>query len=288
MGIGHLSLIDGDRVCMENLHRQILYTPADLGFSKADVAATQLRALNPEINVHAIDAWLDAGNARTLLSGFDVVLDGTDRLATRALIADATALLGVPLVSAALSATQAQITVLNFGPESRHLRDLHADLSEEPKNCAESGVLPHLPGIAASLQVGEMLKILTGRGDVLAGEVLLWDVDQNRVHRLAFSKSHAPRPLSWEEFAHWHRELEIDFDPRLRATFIDVREKNEPESHAPFVRIPLSRLHEEQLPDGALVFACQTGRRSLALTKKLAAHREVYSLRGGFDHWRSP
>jgi adenylyltransferase/sulfurtransferase len=255
---------------------------------KVEVAHERLLALNPEVEVQAIETWLDASNARALLEGYDIVLDGTDRLAIRALIADATALLGIPLISAALSATEAQITVLNFGLKKRHLRDLHPDLSQEPLNCAESGVLPHLPMTAASLQVGEALKILVDRGDVLAGEVLLWDAQRARSHRLAFPETQAPRPRSWKEFAHWHRELEIGFDPALRATFIDVREEGEPESPTPFLRIPMSRLQEEHLPEGALVFACQSGRRSLALTKKLAVTREAYSLRGGFDHWRSP
>ena len=288
MGVGHLSIVDGDRVSVENLHRQILYTPEDVGRPKVEVARERLLELNPSAEVQAIDTWLDASNARTLLEGFGAVLDGTDRLATRALLADATALHGIPLISAALSATEAQITVLNFAPRMRHLRDLHPDLSAEPKNCAESGVLPHLPMTAASLQVGEVLKLLTGRGDVLAGEVLLWEANVARSHRLSFSETQAPRPRTWEEFARWHREVEIDFDPGLRATFIDVREENEPESPSPFVRIPMSRLREELLPDGALVFACQSGRRSLTLTRRFAATREAYSLRGGFDHWRSP
>lgn len=289
MGVGRLSIVDGDRVSVENLHRQTLYTPADVGRAKVEVARERLLALNPEIEVRALPVWITPANARACLEGVDVVLDGTDRLATRALIADASAIHGVPLVSAALSSTEAQITVLNYSPRMRHLRDLHADLSEEPKNCAESGVLPHLPMTAASLQVGEALKILAGRGEVLAGEVLLWDAERARLRRLAFSETQNARPRSWEEFARWHRELEIDFDPTFRATYIDVREEDESaESPAPFVRMPLSRLSEDGLPPGALVFACQSGRRSLGLTRKLSPAREVYSLRGGFDTWRTP
>ena len=175
-GVGTLGIVDDDRVSRSNLQRQILYTDADVGEMKVAVAAERLMAMNPDIRCvrHALRLTVD--NALELIGQYDLVLDGSDNFATRYLVNDACVLAGKPLVYGALHRYQGQVSVFNFegGPTYRCLFPEPPNPKDAP-NCSEIGVLGFLPGIVGVMQATEVIKVLTGIGEPLAGKLLIFD-----------------------------------------------------------------------------------------------------------------
>jgi molybdopterin/thiamine biosynthesis adenylyltransferase len=174
-GVGTLGLLDCDRIDLSNLQRQVLYDTAQLGQPKAATARDRLAALNPEIRVVAHDVELRAGNVMQILGEYDVVLDGSDRVATRYLVNDACVLLGRTLVSAAIHRFEGQATtcVPRVGPCYRCLFPEPA-VGAAP-SCAEAGVLGVLPGVLGTIQATEAIKVITGIGEPLIGRLLTYD-----------------------------------------------------------------------------------------------------------------
>lgn len=186
-GIGHLRVIDGDRVDRSNLQRQILHREQDVGLSKADSAKRALSALNPHIRVEVVQAFLDEDNARTFLTGSDVVVDATDNFPARYLISDTCAALGIPWVYAAIHRFEGQLSVFDNRPSSP-VRACYRCLFPQPPsaenapNCAEAGVLGLLPGVIGSLQASEAVKLLLGIGQAMTGRLLHFDALGTRFH----------------------------------------------------------------------------------------------------------
>ena len=112
-GAGVIGIVDGDTVSLHNLHRQPLYGMQDIGFSKAERAAENLRQLNPDIDIIPINQWLSPYNTLDILRQFDLVIDGTDNFTTRYLLNDAAVLLNKPLVYGAVSKFEGQVAVFN-------------------------------------------------------------------------------------------------------------------------------------------------------------------------------
>ncbi len=163
-GVGHLTLIDRDQVDRSNLQRQILYLDADVGRLKAEVAAERLRAANPEPDYTPLVADLTSGNARELLSGFDLILDGSDNFEARFLINDMAILTGTPWIYTGAIGAEGLVWPL-CPPRTPCLRCL---LEEPPAGgdvdtCDSLGVLGPAVGVAGSWAALEALKILTGR-----------------------------------------------------------------------------------------------------------------------------
>jgi adenylyltransferase/sulfurtransferase len=163
-GVGHLTLIDRDFVELSNLQRQILYTEADLGRLKAEATAERLAASNSDIELKAVVADLTSGNARELLTGFDLICDGTDNFEARFLINDVAILTGTPWIYAGAIGGEGVIWPLN-PPHTPCLRCL---IEEPPAGgdvdtCDSAGVLGPTVGIVGSWAAMEALKILTGK-----------------------------------------------------------------------------------------------------------------------------
>jgi sulfur-carrier protein adenylyltransferase/sulfurtransferase len=197
-GVGTLGIVDFDRVALSNLHRQILYGPDDIGLPKADVAAQKLRKAYPDTTVEVFDTRLDTQNALEIISGYDLVVDGSDNFPTRYLVNDACVLLDKPLVWGSVYRFEGQVAVFNHQPTVAAIPDEAASEVAAPKtekinyrdlfptppgpdeipNCAEAGVLGVLPGIIGSLQANEAIKVLTGLGDPLVGRLLSFDARQ--------------------------------------------------------------------------------------------------------------
>lgn len=174
-GVGRLTLVDFDRVDLSNLQRQILHGEADLGRPKVDSAADSLRRLNAGCRVQTLGRQLDEAELRELCGSVDVVLDGTDNFASRALINRAALAAGTPLVSGAVIRFEGQVTTFDFrDPGAACYHCLYGDGGELGETCSESGVLASLPGVIGSLQATEALKLLIGL-PTLAGRLLLVD-----------------------------------------------------------------------------------------------------------------
>jgi molybdopterin/thiamine biosynthesis adenylyltransferase len=179
-GVGHLRIADDDVVDRSNLHRQILHTDASVGEPKVLSARTRLLALNPSLDVEAVQARVTSANIDALLEGVDVVLDGSDNFPLRYLLNDACLQHGIPLVYGAVERFTGQVSVFDAGRQ-RGTAPCYRCLFPEPPppafapNCAEAGVLGVLPGLVGLLQATEVLKLLLGIGEPLIGRLLSFD-----------------------------------------------------------------------------------------------------------------
>lgn len=187
-GVGTLGVVDHDVVDRSNLQRQILHTEARVGMPKVDSARETLEALNPKIKVVGYKTHLSADNVEEILSGYDVIVDGTDNLPTRYLINDACVKLGLPNVHAAVYRFEGQITVFWPGRNlaghpnaEKHRGGCYRCMFPEPPpadmapSCSEIGVLGVMPGVIGVLQAVEALKILLNMGEPLVGKMLYYD-----------------------------------------------------------------------------------------------------------------
>jgi len=182
-GIGKLGIVDHDAVSLSNLHRQVIHT--ETGANKAASAGRFAHALNPHVAIAIHPDRLDAGNAPTILASYDLVLDGTDNLATRRIVAATCETLGLPLVSGAVSMFDGQITV--FAPGGARFADLYpaeADDADLP-SCEATGILGPLTGIIGALMAMEAIKLITGIGEPLIGRVLTYDGKGGRFSEFA-------------------------------------------------------------------------------------------------------
>ncbi len=174
-GVGHITLIDNDRVERSNLQRQILHSDHLVGHLKTESAAQRLHALNPDIAITTLNERLGEDNAQDLLGGHDVVIDGSDNFPTRYALNEACLRLGVPWVFGAVLRFAGQVAV--FHPAAGNqpcYRCLFPEppLAEDAPSCAEAGVLGVMPGVIGTLQAAETLKLLLGIGQPLVSTLL--------------------------------------------------------------------------------------------------------------------
>ena len=171
-GVGRLTLIDDDHVALSNLQRQVLFETGDIDQPKASTAVRRLASLNPHVEVRPLDRRLTAHTAADMLTGHDLVLDGTDSFETRLAVSDACVSLGLPLVSAALGRWTCQVGVFEARPCYRCLTPAPPPGAE---TCARVGVVGALAGVAGSLAALEAIKLITGAGEPLTGRLLIFD-----------------------------------------------------------------------------------------------------------------
>jgi adenylyltransferase/sulfurtransferase len=299
-GIGTLGIADFDAVSISNLHRQILYTPGDVGKKKAVVACERLQKQNPGIRVVAHDARVTSENVMELVWQYDVLVDGTDNFDTRYLLNDAAVIAGKPLVYGAIYQYEGQVAVWNIVDEnenkSPNYRDLFpkVDATQIP-NCAEGGVIPTLAGIIGCMQANEVIKYITKTGELLVGKVLIFDAEtfQSRIIKIGQTTN-----------THINRLIETVLIPTISVDdlkkdlaegsveLVDVRTDNERDDfniggkHIPFDLIYQS-INEF---DTAVktVFYCASGKRSeeaVKIVKKRFKDANVFSLDGGLNAW---
>ncbi|HET7267130.1 MAG TPA: molybdopterin-synthase adenylyltransferase MoeB [Oleiagrimonas sp.] len=186
-GVGHLTLIDDDRVERSNLHRQVIHADARVGMYKTESAQLALAALNPRVHVQIRSERLNAGNVEALVEGHDVVFDGADNFPTRYLLSAASLRLDMPMVYGAVERFTGQVGVFDpRDPDSPCYRCLFPEppAAEDAPNCSEAGVLGVLPGIVGMLQAAETLKLLLGFGETLTGRLLTFDALSMRFREL--------------------------------------------------------------------------------------------------------
>lgn len=171
-GVGRIGIADPDVVALSNLQRQVIYTTGDVGEGKTAVSADRLTALNPEVTVEAHPVAVDAGGARALISGYDLVLDGTDDFATRLAVSDACVAEGRTLVSGAIARWTGQIGVFLGRP---CYRCLVPEIPPDADTCVSVGVIGALGGIIGSMMALEAVKLIVGAGEPLAGRLLIYD-----------------------------------------------------------------------------------------------------------------
>ena len=178
-GIGHIGIVDDDTVSLSNLQRQVLYSNAEIGRKKVEVASGKLSGLYPEIEIKTYDTRFTEASAEELMKHYHVVADCTDNYRTRELIGRVSARLKIPLAFASVLNYEGQVTVFNYqdGPSFDNLfpKVPQDGIYDED----EIGLLGVLPGIAGTLQANEIIKMITGYGKVISGKLLVFDIWEN-------------------------------------------------------------------------------------------------------------
>ncbi len=293
-GIGTIGIADFDTVSISNLHRQILYTPADVGQKKSIIACQKLQQQNPGIKLVSHDNVMD------LISQYDIVVDGTDNFETRYLLNDACVIAGRPIVYGAIYQFEGQAAVWNIintdGSRSPNYRDLYpqVDATQIP-NCADGGVIPTLAGIIGCIQANEVIKYTTKTGELLTGKVMVFDAAtlQSRIIKIG--------KVTKTNISQLTQTIEVltlsvaDVKKGLAdktLELVDIRTDQERDE------IDIGGIHFEAdeidknmdyLTDEKVkILYCSIGKRSAEAVKqikKLSPKAKVYSLEGGLKAW---
>jgi molybdopterin/thiamine biosynthesis adenylyltransferase len=188
-GVGCIRLIDQDTVELQNLHRQILYTAADLHYPKAEVAAKRLQELDPLVKTEAFAENVNASNVKRLLQDVNCVVDGLDNIVTRYLVNRACVKLKIPYVFGAAIGIEGNLSVF-ASPETGCLECLMPNLSDNDLlTCSTRGVIGATPGVIGALQAMETIKLIAGIGSTLKGKLLVCDFSDMDFTTIDISKN---------------------------------------------------------------------------------------------------
>jgi len=319
-GVGKIGVLDFDKVDFSNLQRQIIHSTADVGRPKTESAKETIEAINPNTEVAIHETRLSSENAMSIISQYDIVVDGTDNFPTRYLTNDACVLLKKPNVYGSIFRFEGQASV--FAP---HLGGpCYRCLYPEPPppgmvpSCAEGGVLGVLPGIVGTIQATEILKLALGRGNSLIGRLLLFNALDMKFRELKLRRDpqcplcgdnpSIKELIDYEQFCGIPSEPEASSanpdevsvqdmkkaleDSKLAIRVIDVREPDEYEiAHVRGVPLfPLSSLQQrftELDPNQSLYVHCKSGVRSMKAVTFLKQQGFKYakSVKGGISAW---
>ena len=192
-GVGTLYVADHDQVDFSNLQRQVIHGTKDVDKAKAHSARETIASLNSDVEVIVIDEMITVENAEHWVGHVDLVADGCDNLATRQLINEVCFKLKKPLVSAAITRFDGQLTTFRAfeaGDDKPCYRCLFPSTEEvEGRSCADVGVLATLPGVMGSLQATEVLKEILKLGKSLVGELLIYDALDVRFSRFKVNRA---------------------------------------------------------------------------------------------------
>jgi len=301
-GVGTISLVDIDVIDVTNLHRQLLYGTPDVGRAKLEVARERLHAINPQVAVHTHDTRLTSANGLALVAGHDVVIDCTDNFPARYAINDACLAHVIPFVYGSVARFDGQVSVFAApgGPCYRCLFPV-MPLPGTVPTCAEEGVLGVVPGVIGLLQATEAIKLLTGIGTPLVGQLLLMDLLAHDSQRIAVARRQDCTTCGDVRTPSQHSMSIQHLDPAAVAslltgddapTVIDVREQWEYDLvHLPVsTLIPLSTLAaraNDLDPSCAYALLCHHGMRSEMAANWLMQHgfSRLINIDGGIDAW---
>ncbi|MGB6486675.1 MAG: ThiF family adenylyltransferase [Steroidobacteraceae bacterium] len=295
-GVGSIGLVDADRLEASNLHRQTLYSLADVGKFKVELAAARLRALNPDVEIHTHALRLDAATAPGIVAAHSLIIDCTDNFSTKFMLNDTCVRLRKPVIFSSVYQYEGQLQVVRPERGGACLRCVWPEATRDGLvgNCAEAGVLGPVPGTFGSLQALEALKLLLDLPGQLAEELLVIDlltlsVTRVRTRRAPDCPGHARAPHGDQA------DIELSFDSLEEALadgfeVVDVREPHElarlatPCSSAR--HLPIAQLlhgRPDMPADNRYLLVCASGKRSLAAAQELRSrgYGQVFSLRGG-------
>lgn len=300
-GVGKITLVDPDRVALDNLHRQILFDTREIGLPKAERAALRLRSLDPGLQIESVTLPFDTANALELAHAHDLVLDATDNFATRYLVNDACHLTGRPNVFASVSRFEGRVAIF-CAPGGPCYRCLYPSPPRTAvPSCAEEGVLGAVTGIVGSLQALEAIRWITG-DCAGAGKLVVWDALAGTASRIAVPRDPrcplcgespsvhalvgtAPAPcgdieqIGPDELRRWLKDPE----PPL---VVDVRRPDEMAQGMIPGAVILASLDEQPPTNPRIVVYCRGGTRGPKAVAALAARGlAAVNLRGGITAW---
>jgi adenylyltransferase/sulfurtransferase len=194
-GVGTLGVVDNDSVDLSNLQRQIVHATESIGTPKVESARRTLAHINPEVKIETHALRLDESNAAELIASYDIVADGSDNFATRYLLNDLCYRLRKPLIGAALSPFDGQLSTFKayLGPPHPCYRCLfrEAPPPESVSRCETAGILGAIAGVMGTLQATEVLKELLGLGESLSGTLLVYDALRAGFHSIKLPRDPA-------------------------------------------------------------------------------------------------
>lgn len=318
-GVGRIGIVDGDRIELSNLHRQMIYRESDVGRLKAEAAAERLRERNSEVEIEPHPVYLSSENGMEIISNYDIIIDGTDNFPTRYLINDASVLSGKPFVYGSIYRFEGQLSLFNHLRKDGIRGPNYRDLFPEPPppelapDCADAGVLGVLPAIVGTMQAAEAIKWIAGLGGLHDGSLLLFDALHAESRHVELSKRD-DNPLTgtnpkitglidYEAFCRSESGDETvpeitpaELSEKLKrgesVRLIDVRS---PEEHRAFniggELIPVNKLDPGSFrsdPGRPSVFYCRTGRRSGEAVQQLidGGAENLLNLQGGMEAWK--
>jgi molybdopterin/thiamine biosynthesis adenylyltransferase/rhodanese-related sulfurtransferase len=262
-GVGRLVIVDHDRVEETNLHRQPLYTMADIGKLKAEAAAAALRRFNPGIAVDIVAERLTPQNATVLVAGADLVVDAADSFAVTYVLSDACLAIGKPMISASVIGLTGYVGAFCGGGPS--YRAVFPDVAVEGGTCATVGVLGTAVAVLGSLQAHLALHLLLGLEPTALGRVVTFDAKRLAFGGFGFADS--PEP---EQFVPFIAPDSVTADDLV----VDLRSLEEaPQS--PFAGArrldveSVGTLLAEPSSSRRIVLCCRSGQRALAAADRL-------------------
>ncbi len=322
-GVGTIGLVDFDTVDASNLQRQILFTTADIGKPKVEVAAQRLKALNPDVKVNTYAVALKSDNIMDILKDYDMIIDGTDNFPTRYLTNDASVLQSKPNVYGSIFRFEGQVTVFKT-PEGPCYRCLYPEPPPpgEVPSCAEGGVMGAMVGTVGAIQATEAIKLITGAGNPAIGKFVIYNSLDMQFRNLKLHKDPAcpicgKNPtikalIDYEQFCGMKVEetqtkevskgreeidalgLKVKMDEKQDFVLLDVREQNEYDMAKinGSILLPLSQLqnrfHElDKYKGKEIVVHCKSGVRSqkaIAFLKQQGFSNMV-NMAGGIVGW---
>ena len=314
-GVGTIGIVDFDVVEDTNLQRQVLYTVEDIGQSKAVTAKKKLLALNPHITINVYNTPFTKDNALDIIKDYDIVADGTDNFPTRYLTNDACVLTGKVNVYASIFRFEGQVSVFNYLDKNGERGPNYRDLFPQPPppgmvpSCAEGGVLGVLPGIIGSLQANEVIKIITGVGEPLAGRLFLFDAASFTTRTLKVKKkpnTNITELINYEQFCGIvPQEKKLDMVKEITVQELKKWQEEKKDFQLVDVRKPyewdIANLEAElivldTLPqqvekikkDVPVVVHCRSGARSanaIRFLQEQHGYTNLYNLKGGILAW---
>jgi adenylyltransferase/sulfurtransferase len=288
-----------------NLHRQILYTPDDVGKLKVDCCVQRLKKQNPEVQVMGFPVFLTPENALSIIEKFEVIVDATDNFHTRYLINDACVILNKPFVYGAIQYFEGHVSVFNYhgGPTYRCLYPTPPSQDQIP-DCNTAGVLGIVPGLVGCQQALETIKIITGIGKPLSGTLQVYDFLNNSQYSIqlkakeenknlkSIQEKATPASCASEQIISAQNLLNW-IEENKSFNLLDVREP--PEFRQMHLNkafsFPLSQLIKglPDLPkDLPWVVICQQGgrgRKAVQYIQEVEPEVQLLNLEGGLSEW---
>jgi adenylyltransferase/sulfurtransferase len=309
VGIGKIGIVDFDIIEIENLHRQILFDEYDVGRHKAIVAGEKIKKLHPYVNIEVFNKAIDYENVTSIISDYDVIVDGSDNFATRYLLNDACVIMDKPYIYGAVFQYEGQVSSFNVLLDNKRSCNYRNIYPEPPEtgvipSCAEGGVLGVLPGIIGCVQAMEVIKLITGLGELIVNSTWIFDALSMESHKIYITD---PIPFIINEIIPIQNYCipsvinEIEYSEQWEQNLnnfqlIDVRTEEERcRKNIGGIHIPLSEIKEEYhkiiCNEKDVIFYCQTGRRSkqaAQIFQQLTdGKKKVYSLKGGLEAFKN-
>lgn len=296
-GVGELHLVDFDTVSVSNLHRQVFYKKEDVHQPKVEVLANEIKKRTPFTKVTTTNEAVTKNSILALISGFDVVVDGTDNLPVKYLINDACVIAKKSLVYGSLYKFDGYVATFNVlgenGEYTCNLRDAFPKIATDIPNCEEAGTMNPIVGMIALLQTNEVIKLITKTGKLLTNQLLIYNALENSQFKMKLKKNNSLDINSIFEKSDYLVKTCENQDPALLISASELKEKiddstleivsvlNNSEEFIPFKvhqKMPYNAFDVENFRPNfkkQYVIVCKRGITSYEITLKL---KEKYPL----------